>query len=110
MTVTIEILKKEALALLRNLEQLKLLQFVPAKSKASQKGKVNAQKSEQPEAPLTQAAMSNDAIKPLRENITLDELLKEQNFKGFDREGMDKLIAKIDVQEPLEELLAMLKP
>ncbi len=48
------------------------------------------------------------AIKPLRKNITLDEILTEQKFKGFDRKKLDKLIEEIAIEEPIEDLLALL--
>ncbi|MBK8568263.1 MAG: hypothetical protein IPN76_34395 [Saprospiraceae bacterium] len=49
-------------------------------------------------------------IKPLRKDLTLHQLLEEQHFKGFDRKELDKLAKEINIQEPIEELLAMLKP
>jgi hypothetical protein len=44
--------------------------------------------------------------KPMRKHLKVEELVKEQGFKGVDRKKFDALIAKIDVQEPIEELLA----
>jgi len=44
--------------------------------------------------------------KPMRKHLDLDELVKEQGFKGVDRKKFDALIAELDVQEPIEELLA----
>jgi hypothetical protein len=48
------------------------------------------------------------AIKPLRKNITLDEMLQEQNFTGFDRKELEKLAEAIGITEPIEDLLALL--
>jgi hypothetical protein len=45
--------------------------------------------------------------KPKRETLTVEDLIKEQNYKGFDRTGFDKLVAELAVQEPIEELLAL---
>lgn len=44
------------------------------------------------------------AISPLRKDLTLDELLTSQNFKGFDRQEMDRLVKEMDIQEPISEL------
>ena len=43
-----------------------------------------------------------------RDSITVEELKKEQNFTGIDRAAFDKLVEEIDIQESIEELLAML--
>jgi len=112
MTVTVEILKEEALAFLRSLEQLKVLKLIPTKSSRPQKAKPIAQKSEQGgDKPTFEVrTKADDIIKPLRKTITLDSLLKEQQFKGFDRAAIDELIKEINVQEPIEALLGMLKP
>lgn len=53
-------------------------------------------------------ATNHNIFKPMRKTISVDELVKEQNFKGIDRAKFDKLIEALDIQEPLEELLAML--
>lgn len=45
--------------------------------------------------------------KPMRATLPLEDLIKEQNYKGFDRAGFNKLIAELDVQDPIEELLAL---
>lgn len=44
----------------------------------------------------------------MRKTISVEELKKEQNYQGFDREEFDKLVAELDIQEPIEDLLAML--
>ncbi len=102
------------MSLLLNLERLKVLQLVPAKKMAARNGKAPAKEVGKPDelaAKLEEpGVLSASAIKPLRKTLTLEALLSEQNFKGFDRQAMDKLIAEINVQEPIEELLAMLRP
>jgi hypothetical protein len=108
MTIKVELLNQDALALLRNLEQLKLLKLtLPAK----QKNKSALPKAEtangQAAAPIYSFSAA-EAIKPLRKNLTLEELLAEQNFRGFDRQELDHLIEEINIQEPTEELLALL--
>jgi len=44
-------------------------------------------------------------IKPLRANISVDEMVKEQNFSGIERDDFDKLIDELDIKEPLADLL-----
>jgi hypothetical protein len=48
-------------------------------------------------------------IKPLRENVTAEELAHEQNYKGTDWEKIDELAKTLDIQEPLDVLLEQLK-
>lgn len=45
--------------------------------------------------------------KPKRATLTVEDLIEEQKYKGFDRAGFDKLVAELAVQEPIEELLAL---
>jgi sRNA-binding carbon storage regulator CsrA len=56
---------------------------------------------------LSSKQLTNQITKPKRETLTVDDLIKEQKYKGFDREGFDKLVAELAVQEPIEELLAL---
>ncbi len=114
MTITVELLAEEALPLLRNLERLHVLQVVsPEKKEAEKTGATNGKVPIHNGGKFTgRTGERNEiasTIKPLRKNITLDELLAEQNFKGFDRQELDKLISEINIQEPIEELLEMLK-
>jgi hypothetical protein len=46
-------------------------------------------------------------VKPIREEFDIEQLKKEQNYQGFDKEEVDRLIKEIDIQEPIEELLKM---
>ena len=46
-------------------------------------------------------------VKPVREKITVEDLIHEQNYKGFDRAAFDKLVTELDIQDPIEELLAI---
>jgi hypothetical protein len=110
MTITVEILNDETLKLLKNLEQLKLLRLkLPSKQKAKQKVANVAVETPSPKE-MALSAFEAGIIKPLRKDLTLQELLKEQNFKGFDRQEMDRLAKEVNIQEPIGELLAMLKP
>jgi len=47
-------------------------------------------------------------FKDLKENMTVEQLKQEQNFKGIDRKEFDNLVHQLDIQEPFEELLLML--
>ena len=49
-----------------------------------------------------------DIVKPIREKLDIEQLKKEQNYQGFDKEEVDRLIKEIDLQEPIEELLKMI--
>jgi len=53
-------------------------------------------------------AEHGDIFKEMRKTITVEELKKEQNYQGIDREEFDRLVAELDIQEPIDELLAML--
>jgi hypothetical protein len=46
--------------------------------------------------------------RPIRDNITIEEFKQEQQFTVFDRKGFDQIVKKMDIQEPIEELLAQL--
>jgi hypothetical protein len=52
------------------------------------------------------------AIKPLRKTISIEDLIKEQNYQGFDAVAYSKLCDDFrkewDTEETIEELLAML--
>ncbi len=49
--------------------------------------------------------LGGSVIKPVRKQISVEEMIKEQNFTGINRQEFDDLISKIDIQEPLSELL-----
>ncbi|MCB0596679.1 MAG: hypothetical protein H6557_01015 [Lewinellaceae bacterium] len=49
-----------------------------------------------------------EIVKPIREKLDIEQLKKEQNYQGFDKEEVDRLIKEIDLQEPIEELLEMI--
>ena len=51
-------------------------------------------------------ALLQKLAKPMRKRLNIEALIKEQGFKGVDRKKFDALVAEIDVQEPIEELLA----
>ena len=49
-----------------------------------------------------------EIFKPTRKTIDLETLKREQNWQGFDREAFERDIEELDMQEPIEDLLAML--
>ena len=56
----------------------------------------------EPDSPLRRA------IKPVRKTITLEELIIEQNYKGTDWTKLNAMAKELDIQEPIELLLAQL--
>ena len=48
--------------------------------------------------------------RPIRENITIEELMREQHSTPIDKAKMDAIVKAMDIQEPIEELLAQLTP
>lgn len=45
---------------------------------------------------------------PLDESIDLNAILKEQNYTGPNKRRFQRLVKKLDIQEPIEDLLALL--
>lgn len=54
------------------------------------------------------SGLHGNIFKGTRKSINVDELKKEQNYKGINRDEFDKLVAELNIEEPIEELLAML--
>jgi hypothetical protein len=48
--------------------------------------------------------------KPMRKSVTVEELAREQNYKGIESDEFQRIIERLDIQEPLDELLAGLTP
>jgi hypothetical protein len=42
--------------------------------------------------------------KPIAKDITVEDLIREQNYESIDRVHFDKLIDEINIEEPLEEV------
>lgn len=53
-----------------------------------------------------QLEMLKKLAKPMRKKLDLEELKREQNWKPINREEFDRLVKEIDIQEPLEQLIA----
>lgn len=47
-----------------------------------------------------------DAVKPIRKNVTLDQMIEEQNTKPIDAETFFALAEKVGLDDPIEELLS----
>lgn len=50
------------------------------------------------------------AAKPMRKNVTLEQIMREQNYQPIDEKTFFEKAADVQVQEPIEELLEMLTP
>ena len=48
------------------------------------------------------------AVKPIRSNVSLEEIDKEQNYSPVSYLEFRKDADKLDIEEPIEELLTML--
>lgn len=49
-----------------------------------------------------------EIVNRVKNKFDIDQLKKEQNYQGFDKEEVNQLIKEIDIQEPIEELLKMI--
>lgn len=47
-------------------------------------------------------------IKPTKAKLDIDQLIKEQNYKGADKKVIDTLIDDMKIEEPIEDLLKMI--
>lgn len=45
---------------------------------------------------------------PVREKTNLEDLIQEQNYQGPDRERFEQAARNMNLQEPVDELVAML--
>ena len=57
---------------------------------------------------LATDTLIKSVVKPMREDISVEDLITEQNYQGFNKNQFNNLIDELDVQEPIEELLEML--
>lgn len=46
--------------------------------------------------------------KPIRPYFDLEEMKREQGYQPINKAELEELIKELDIQEPLEDLLAML--
>jgi hypothetical protein len=45
-------------------------------------------------------------VRPMPSKLDIETLIVKQGFRGVDRSKFDKLVKKINIQEPLNQLLA----
>lgn len=49
-----------------------------------------------------------DAVRPIRKNVTLEQIDQEQNYTPFNYKEFRILADELELEEPIEELLEML--
>ncbi|HKK79616.1 MAG TPA: hypothetical protein VJ933_08305 [Phaeodactylibacter sp.] len=49
-----------------------------------------------------------DIIKPVRKDISIEQLKREQGYKPISKKEFDQLAEELDITDPIEELLLML--
>ncbi|MEM1119185.1 MAG: hypothetical protein AAGJ18_01970 [Bacteroidota bacterium] len=54
------------------------------------------------------AALRQKVYRPTRATISIEQMKKEQNYQPINKEDFYKKAAKLNIREPLEELLSML--
>ncbi len=47
-------------------------------------------------------------VKPVRKKTDVDQLVKEQGYKGIEKGELDQIIEEIAIEEPIEDLLEMI--
>ncbi|MEM6320562.1 MAG: hypothetical protein AAF960_23035 [Bacteroidota bacterium] len=47
-------------------------------------------------------------IKPTKKKLDIDQIMKEQNYQGADKQVIDNLIDEMTIEEPIEDLLKMI--
>ena len=50
----------------------------------------------------------NKVIKPTRKQLTVEDLIQEQNYTPITKEAFYEKVEKLNIEEPLADLLAML--
>lgn len=66
------------------------------------------ERNEKSNLPLAQFRKPEELLEPITERIDLRKLLLEQNYKGPNKRRFKRLVKEINVQEPIEDLLALL--
>ena len=56
----------------------------------------------------TQSDKFKKAVKPIRKSISIDEMIKVQAYKPIEKNTFYKKVSALKIEEPLDELLAML--
>lgn len=47
-------------------------------------------------------------VQPVKDDITIEEMIEQQNYQPIQREAFFAKAKKINIEEPIEDLLAML--
>jgi hypothetical protein len=55
-----------------------------------------------------QTGKLKDLIKPIKKSISIDDMIKEQNYKPIKSDDFYSKVSNLNIEEPLEELLSML--
>ena len=50
----------------------------------------------------------DSVLRKTRDSISIEELKKKQNYKEFDREEFDQIVNDLDIQDSIDDLLAMI--
>lgn len=58
--------------------------------------------------PIEENAVLVEMVSPIQKEFDLEQIKLAQNFQPVDKAAFDELIAAADIQEPLEDLLAMI--
>ena len=48
-------------------------------------------------------------VKPIRQSQTIEDMIQEQNYKGFNRAVFDRIIDELDIKDTNGELLKLLR-
>ena len=54
------------------------------------------------------SALRTKILRPARTTISLEEMIREQNYQPIEREAFFELAAAVNIEESIEELLAQL--
>ncbi len=106
MTGNVEARKIELISFIANLHQEESISNIEKVVK-----KLKSSKYKNQEFKTTRVSDADVAYfkRPWRKSITPDELAREQNWQPIDEKEMDAIVKRMDIQEPIEQLLADLK-
>ncbi len=48
-------------------------------------------------------------VKPMRQSQSIEDMIQEQNYQGFDRAAFDQIINELDIEDAEGELLKLLR-
>lgn len=57
---------------------------------------------------LESARKATHLMKPMRSRLMVEELVMEQEYRGINKNAFDQLLDDIHVEEPIEDLIAMI--